>query len=97
MKIELEIKKFMEHWTGEVDTNEIFYRYNIDGNLVWFSQSSLCSEKKIFLKCPEMILYSLHHRSYHLKILHLFFSFGFVLFLFFSSFKCDTEKKASYA
>lgn len=38
MKIELEIKKFMEHWTGEVDTNEIFYRYNIDGNLVWFSQ-----------------------------------------------------------
>lgn len=38
MDIKLETKQFTEHWSGEVDYNEVFYRYNIDGNLVWFSQ-----------------------------------------------------------
>lgn len=38
MNIELETKQFMERWTGEIDNNEVFYRYNIDGNLVWFTQ-----------------------------------------------------------
>ena len=44
---------------------------------MWFSQSCLFSEKNIYLKCPEMILHSLCYRNYHLKILHLVFSFGF--------------------
>lgn len=38
MDIKLETKQFVEEWTGKTNTNEIFYRYNIDGNLVWFSQ-----------------------------------------------------------
>jgi hypothetical protein len=38
MNIELEMKDFVTEWNSEINKNEIFYRYNIDGNLVWFSQ-----------------------------------------------------------
>lgn len=38
MNIELETKTITENWDGTIDKNDVFYRYNIDGNLVWFSQ-----------------------------------------------------------
>lgn len=38
MEIKLETKQPVEDWRGGIDENDIFYRYDIDGNLVWFSQ-----------------------------------------------------------
>ena len=38
MEIILETKQFILDLDGKPDENELFYRYNIDGNLVWFSQ-----------------------------------------------------------
>ena len=38
MEVVLETKQFMKNWDDTIDKNDVFYRYNIDGNLVWFSQ-----------------------------------------------------------
>ena len=38
MEIKLETKQPTEDWRGGIDENDVFYRYNIDGNLIWFSQ-----------------------------------------------------------
>ena len=38
MEIVLETKQFVIDLDGKPDENDVFYRYNIDGNLVWFSQ-----------------------------------------------------------
>ncbi len=38
MDIKLEKRECVEDWTGQINDKEIFYRYNINGNLVWFSQ-----------------------------------------------------------
>ena len=38
MEIILETKQFVIDLDGKLDENDVFYRYNIDGNLVWFSQ-----------------------------------------------------------
>lgn len=38
MEIKLETKQPVIDLDGKPDENDVFYRYNIDGNLVWFSQ-----------------------------------------------------------
>ena len=38
MEIILETKQSILDLDGKPDENELFYRYNIDGNLVWFAQ-----------------------------------------------------------
>ena len=38
MNVELEMKDFVKDFNGQSNKNEIFYRYNIDGVLVWFDQ-----------------------------------------------------------
>ena len=38
MEIQLETKQFVVDLDGKPDENDVFYRYNINGNLVWFSQ-----------------------------------------------------------
>ena len=38
MEIILETKQYIKNWDNTIDKNDVFYRYNINGNLVWFSQ-----------------------------------------------------------
>ena len=39
MNIMLEMKQFCKDFHGNLDKEDMFYKYNIDGNLIWFSQN----------------------------------------------------------
>lgn len=39
MKIVLEMKQFCKDFHGQINKDDMFYKYNIDGNLIWFSQN----------------------------------------------------------